>query len=63
MAKCSKSSPSIPHHLQDLPLLETDRESEREERGFEGFEGIEEEEGWNMEGRKVEMPARILLLN
>ena len=28
-----------------------------------GFEGIEEEEGWNMEGRKVEMLARILLLN
>ena len=28
-----------------------------------GFEGIEEEEGWNMEGRKVEMLARIILLN
>ena len=43
-------------------VRDTERARERK-RGFEGFAGIEEEEGWNMEGRKVEMLARILLLN
>ena len=44
-------------------VRDTERERKREERGFVGFEGIEEEERWNMEGRKVEMLARIILLN